>query len=192
MGFPLKKAETHTYGDYLNWPEDERWELIYGDAYNMSAAPSTRHQLVAGELYRQLANFLSDKTCKVLFAPFDVRLPNHNEADEEIETVVQPDISVICDLKKLDDRGCRGAPDFIAEITSPFTASKDHIRKTALYEKHGVKEYWIIHPFDNIVYVRLLDENGRYSTLSVHDDTEGFLEVTALPGLKIDLKSLFK
>ncbi|HAO19544.1 MAG: hypothetical protein BWK80_16720 [Desulfobacteraceae bacterium IS3] len=191
MGFPLKKTETYAYGDYLRWPEDERWELIYGDAYNMSAAPSTRHQLVSGELYRQIANFLSDKACKVLSAPFDVRLPNRNEADEEVETVVQPDISVICDLKKIDDRGCRGAPDFIAEITSPFTASKDNIRKVALYEKHGVKEYWIIHPFDNIVYVRLLNENGRYGSPAIYEAL-GQLEIATLPGLKIDLELLFR
>lgn len=191
MGYALKKAESHTYGDYLNWSEDERWELIDGEAYNMSATPSMRHQQVCWELAKQIANFLSDKPCRGFFAPFDVRLPEHNEADEEIETVVQPDISVICDPKKLDERGCKGAPDFIAEITSPFTASKDHIRKVALYEKHGVKEYWIIHPFDNIVYVRLLNENRHYGSPAIYEAL-GQLEIATLPGLKIDLELLFR
>ncbi len=190
MGLPSEKAETYTYKDYLSWSDDERWELIEGAAYNMSAAPSTRHQVVAGELYRQIANFLYGKSCKVIIAPFDVRLPAGNIADDRIETVIQPDISVICNLSRLDEKGCKGAPDFIVEITSPFTASKDHIRKVVLYEKHGVKEYWIIQPFDNIVHVRILDDNGRYGKVEIYEG-KGRLEIKTLPGLEIDLDTVF-
>lgn len=153
----------------------------------MSAAP---HQLIAGELYRQIANFLSDKPCKVIIAPFDVRL-SAEEADDKVRNVVQPDISIICNMNKIDERGCKGAPDFIAEITSPFTASKDHIRKVALYENHGVREYWIIHPYDNIIHVRLLEDNGRYGRVEIYDGT-GHLAVKTLPGLEIDLDMLFR
>ncbi len=190
MGLPSEKASTYTYSDYLSWPDDERWEIIEGEAYNMSAAPSTRHQLIAGELYRQIANFLSDKPCKVIIAPFDVRL-SAEEADDKVRNVVQPDISIICNMNKIDERGCKGAPDFIAEITSPFTASKDHIRKVALYEKHGVREYWIIHPYDNIIHVRLLEDNGRYGRVEIYEGT-GHLAVKTLPGLEIDLDMLFR
>jgi hypothetical protein len=91
--------------------------------------------------------------CKVYFAPFDVRLPEYDEADDFVNTVVQPDISVICNKDKLDDKGCRGAPDLIMEILSPSTASRDLQIKKNLYEKHGVKEYWIVHPGDKIVIV---------------------------------------
>ena len=104
--------------------------------------------------------FFSIKIARYLSAPFDVRLPEGDEADDEIITVVQPDISVICDPAKLDNRGCRGAPDFIIEILSPATAGKDQIQKVALYEKHGVKEYWLVHPGDRLITVRLLDSKA--------------------------------
>lgn len=190
MGLPSEKAETYTYKDYLSWSDDERWELIEGAAYNMSAAPAMRHQQVCWELVRQIAIFLSDKPCRGFFAPFDVRLPDTKAKKDDIYTVVQPDIAVICDLSKLDEKGCKGAPDFIVEITSPFTASKDHIRKVALYEKHGVKEYWIIQPVDNIVHVRILDDNGRYGKVEIYEG-KGRLEIKTLPGLEIDLDTVF-
>ena len=101
--------------------------------------------------------------------PFDVRLPDADEADDDIRTVVQPDISVICNPEKLDDRGCRGTPDFIAEILSPSTSAKDQIQKVRLYEKHGVKEYWIIHPTDKVLTIRVLNENGRYGIPMICD-----------------------
>ncbi|MDM8541312.1 Uma2 family endonuclease [Desulfococcaceae bacterium HSG9] len=189
MALALKK-EIYTYSDYLRYTEDDRFELIAGEVYDMSPAPSRRHQQISGELFRQIANHLVDRQCSVYAAPFDVRLTEADEADEECSTVVQPDISVICDHEKLDDKGCKGAPDFIAEIISPYTASKDNITKAALYEKHGVKEYWIVHPVDNILIVRHLDENGKY-TPAVFYEGQGTLKLAVLPDLEIDLDALF-
>ena len=117
--------ETYTYGDYLSWPDEERWELIDGIPHSMSPAPSRVHQEISMELARQIANHLIGKNCRVYAAPFDVRLPKGGEKDEQIETVVQPDLVVVCDESKLDERGCKGPPDLIIEILSPHTAAKD-------------------------------------------------------------------
>lgn len=126
--------------------------------FDMSPSPSRNHQEISVELLRQFSNYLIDKTCKVYAAPFDVRLPEGDENDTNIETVVQPDIAVICDKCKLDDKGCKGASDLIIEITSPSTARKDLKEKLFLYEKSGVKEYWIVHPTDKTVMVFKLGE----------------------------------
>jgi len=179
----------YTYGDYLNWPDEIRCELIEGVIYDMTA-PSRRHQQISMELARQIANFLRDKTCQVYAAPFDVRLPEKDEDDNDVITVVQPDIVIVCDLKKLDRRGCRGAPDFIAEILSPSTAAKDQIQKTDLYEKHGVREYWAIHPEDKMIFVRLSGKNGKYGIPAIHEG-KGRLSVAVLPELEIDLDMIF-
>ncbi len=181
----------YTYGDYLTWPEEERWELIDGIPWNMTAAPSRAHQEILGDLFRQISTFLLDKTCLAFFAPFDVRLPEAGEADDDITTVVQPDLSVICDPAKLDERGCRGAPDVIMEVISPATAVRDQIHKVALYEKHGVKEYWLVHPTDRLVTIRLLDAAGRYGMPRIHE-AKGRLPVATLPGLEIDLDEVFR
>ena len=191
MALPAhKEVERYTYGDYLNWPDEERWELIDGEAYDMSPAPSRWHQQISMELAKQIAVFLTGKKCEVYHAPFDVRLPEADEDDSETMTVVQPDIAVICDPAKLDNRGCRGAPDFVVEILSPFTASKDQIEKLALYEKHGVKEYWIIHPTDNLLTAHLLGKDGKYGTPAIYEG-KGSLEVATLPGLTVDLDAVF-
>jgi len=197
MPLPAYNRDTYTYSDYLQWPQEERWELIEGVPYNMSPAPSRRHQGIAAELSRQIANFLTGKSCEVYFAPFDVRLPevstedmHHADDDDEITTVVQPDIVVICDPDKLDDRGCLGAPDFIVEILSPSTAAKDQIKKVSWYEKSGVKEYWIIHPTDRLVTVRVLDEHGKYGIPAIYEG-KGKLQVKTLPELEVDLDAIF-
>ncbi len=189
MALALKK-ETYTYSDYQRYTEDNRFELIAGEVYDMSPAPSRRHQQISVELSRQIANHLADRRCSVYAAPFDVRLTEADESDEECTTIVQPDISIICDQEKLDDKGCKGAPDFIAEILSPYTASKDNITKAALYEKHSVKEYWIVHPLDNIIIVRRLGEHGKYAPADFYDG-KGTLALTVLPDLTIDLDALF-
>ena len=167
------------------------WELIEGVPYNMTPAPSIEHQRISGEFFRQISNFLFDKDCEVFSAPFDVRLPEGDEGDDEIITVVQPDISVICETGKLDNRGCRGTPDFIIEIISPATAGKDQIQKVALYEKHGVKEYWLVHPGDRLITVRLRDNEGRYGIPQIRE-AKGVLAVQTLPGLEIDLDAVFR
>jgi Uma2 family endonuclease len=173
-----------TYGDYRRWPDEERWELIDGEAFDMSPAPSRSHQQWAGEIFRQIADFLDDKPCEVYIAPFDVRLPKGDEPDDQIKTVVQPDIVVVCDPAKLDEAGCRGAPDWVIEVLSPGTARKDQVRKKNLYERHGVREYWLVHPIDHIL-TRYWLEAGRYAG-PVIEETSGTTAVRALPGLAID------
>lgn len=180
--------QSFTYGDYRRWPEDERWELIDGVAFNMCPAPSRQHQELLGELFRQTATFLLGKPCKVYIAPFDVRLPKADEADDAVTTVVQPDMAVICDASKLDDKGCRGAPDWVVEVISPHTAAKDHIKKRELYERHGVKEYWLVHPLDRVV-TRYILEGGLYPRPAI-EEAVGRAAVGCLPGLEIDWEFL--
>jgi len=187
----LKEHEHFTYSDYLTWPDDERWELINGEAYMMSPAPTRKHQEITIELASQFHIYLKGKSCKVYTAPFDVRLPETPEApDDEIETVVQPDIVVVCDHAKLDDKGCKGAPDLVVEILSPSTSKKDLQDKLFLYQRVGVKEYWIIHPSDKTVMVFQLDNQGEYGRASMYaaDDKFG---VPLLGDLVIDLGEVF-
>lgn len=135
MSLPASNKKKFTYADYLTWPDEERWELIDGQPYDMTPAPSTFHQSISMEFSIQIGSFLTNKGCRLFAAPFDVRMSEADEADTEIYTVVQPDLSVICDLTKLDKRGCRGAPDWIIEIISHATAAKDQTIKVALYRK---------------------------------------------------------
>lgn len=179
-----KVPQRYTYADYTQWPDDPRWELINGVAYALTS-PQRLHQDIVFELGGQIANYLQGKPCKGYTAPFDVRLPRQNEADAKVETVVQPDISVICDPSKLDRLGCRGAPDWIIEVLSPSTALKDMNTKRSLYELHGVPEYWLIHPEERWVLVYRLDAQGHY----VKPDVYGMDEPTAvqrLEGLSIE------
>jgi Uma2 family endonuclease len=185
------KEDRFNYGDYLKWPEDERWELIDGVAYNMTPAPTRIHQGILVALATKFYTFLEDKDCQVYVAPFDVRLPEGQENEDEIITVVQPDLVVVCDRAKLDDKGCNGPPDFIIEITSPSTASKDLKEKFNLYERMGVKEYWIINPIDEIVMVFLLDSQRRYGRPVVYSK-ENTIQVGILDELTIPLKDIFK
>lgn len=151
---PLKQDDRFTYRDYKTWPEDERWELIDGVAYAMSPAPRRKHQTLLGSLYAQLAPFFTGKPCRPHIAPVDVFLPEGDEALDEVEQVVQPDAFVVCDPGKLLEEGVRGAPDFVIEILSPTTAMKDQTEKRVLYEKHGVREFWIVNPntFETFIY----------------------------------------
>jgi Uma2 family endonuclease len=147
----LQKDQHSTYADYKAWElaEGERYELIYGEAYAMSA-PNTQHQSILAELVRQFANYLLGKSCKVYPAPFDVRL--FYEEDENDDTVVQPDLTVICDPKKRGKEGCRGAPDFVAEILSPSNSAIEMQRKFELYREAGVREYWVLDPEHKTVH----------------------------------------
>ncbi|MBF0474211.1 MAG: Uma2 family endonuclease [Deltaproteobacteria bacterium] len=191
MSLAASNNERYTYRDYLTWDDDERWELIDGVPYNMSPAPTRRHQRISLDVATQLNNFLSGTPCEVYAAPFDVRLPKGDEADNQVDTVVQPDIVVICDPAKLDDRGCRGAPDFVVEILSPSTSEKDRTIKLALYENRGVKEYWIIDPENNTITVHRQGPDGRYGAPVIHEG-RGYLEMATLPGLEIDLDATFR
>ena len=173
MGLALKDTLIHCYGDYLTWPDDVRYELIDGVAYLMAPAPDLPHQEVAGEIYRQAANNLIGKQCRAFISPVDVRLPKFSEADEKIDTVVQPDVMVVCDSSKIDRRGIRGAPDWVVEVLSPSTAGHDQIKKRQLYERHGVREYWLVHPVDRVLTVYRLqgDEYGKPELYELRGET---------------------
>lgn len=157
------ESRKYSYTDYLTWSGNNPIELIEGVPYAMTPAPARIHQKILVELLRQISNYLVGKSCEVYMAPFDVRLANSDASDEEIENVVQPDIAIICDREKLDDKGCKGSPDLIMEVVSPSSVSMDYIKKLNLYEKYSVKEYWIIHPVDKIIMVYCLMESGKYS-----------------------------
>lgn len=163
----LDLNKRYTYADYLTWQFDEMVELIRGKVFRMSPAPGRLHQEISGNLYGAIWTHLRGKDCKVFSAPFDVRLelPPKQQNASKINTIVQPDISVICDASKLDAQGCNGAPDWIIEILSPATAKKDLNDKYSLYEHAGVKEYWIVHPTDGTIIPYLLDEQGQYQLL---------------------------
>ncbi len=192
MGLAIKSdVERFTYADYIQWPDGERWELIHGIAYDMSPAPSRRHQDFSGELYFQFANYLRGKTCKVYAAPFDIRFPLADENEADINTLLQPDISVICDLDKLDEKGCKGAPDLVIEILSPATVERDLTEKLEIYEETGVKEYWVVHPTDNILMVFYQQENKSYGKPKVYSFKHK-IKVGVLENLTIDLTQLAK
>jgi len=156
----LDLSKSYTYADYMTWQFDGMVELIQGKIFKRSPAPGKAHQEISSNIQGVIWNHLRKKKCKVFHAPFDVRLPSINK--KEVDTVVQPDICVICDTSKLDDQGCNGAPDWIIEILSKGTAKKDLNEKFDLYQHAGVKEYWIVHPKDQTVLVYLL-ENGQYT-----------------------------
>ncbi len=144
-----------TYKDYLTWPDDERWELIHGVAYDMSPAPNRRHQGLLTELVTDFTNYFRKEPCDVYVSPFDVLFPEpeQNQTVATTDTVVQPDLVVICDSAKLTEQGCTGAPDFVLEILSPSTAFKDMEDKLRLYESRGVREYWILNPGNHTLLV---------------------------------------
>ena len=185
MALPRRDTLHHTYSDYLTWSDEERDELIDGVAYvKEPPAPSRSHQEVVGELFLQVRLALEGKPYRAYVAPFDVRLPMCGEADDRIDTVVQPDVLVVSDLEKLDERGMRGAPDWIAEVLSPATASHDRLLKVPAYERAGVLEVWLIHPLDRTVTLYRL-EKGRYGRPIILE-LKGRTAITAIPGVSID------
>jgi Uma2 family endonuclease len=190
MALAQRDGQLHTYAEYLTWPDDMRYELIDGAAYLMAPPASTLdHQDFAGEIYLQLRLALEGKPCRVFIAPVDVRLPKSDEADEPVDTVVQPDVLVVCDPGKLDrKRGVRGAPDFAVEVLSASTASHDHVRKRRIYERAGVREYWLVHPTARIVTIYRL-ENGTFGIPDVCE-VSGETPVGVLPGVAVSWDAL--
>jgi len=189
---PRKLNMLFSYKDYLSWNNsNERWELIDGVAYDMSPAPTRKHQDISRNLFKELVIYLEDKECTVYAAPFDVRLPTGFQTDEEIQTVVQPDISVFCDEEKLDDKGAIGAPDLIIEILSPSTAAKDLKEKFFLYESVGVKEYWIVDPSNETLTVYILCKDNKYTRGVVYAG-EDKAKVEIFEDLEIEMKDVFK
>ncbi|MCK5199222.1 MAG: Uma2 family endonuclease [Spirochaetales bacterium] len=189
---PKKLNTEFSYKDYLSWDADnERWELINGVAYDMSPAPTRKHQDIFRNLFKELVIYLDDKDCTVYAAPFDVRLPKGFQTDDEIKTVVQPDISVFCDEEKLDEKGAIGAPDFIIEILSPSTAAKDLKEKFFLYESVGVKEYWIVDPSNETLTVYSLGKDEKYPRGVVYAG-EDKVKVGIFEDLEIEMENVFK
>lgn len=159
----VDRSALYTYRDYRSWPDDERWELIRGEAW-MMGAPTTAHQRLSAELYRAIfAALPEDGPCEVFYAPVDVLLPRRPaDDDDEVDTVVQPDLIVVCDPAKVRDSFVRGAPDLVVEILSPSTSGKDQREKYRVYEEAGVREYWIIDPAGKWFERHGLGLDGRY------------------------------
>ncbi|MCI8437567.1 MAG: Uma2 family endonuclease [Lawsonibacter sp.] len=180
----------YTFADVLTWDESERIEIINGEAF-MMAPPSRVHQEISVAIAAQLYNYLEGKRCKVYPAPFGVRLFEQDGArPEDVDTMVEPDISVVCDSDKLDDHGCKGAPDLIIEILSPSTQRHDRLVKLGLYQRAGVREYWTVNPEDKTVQVMLRDD---YGVLQLHEvyGRDGVAKVNVLNGCFIELVRVF-
>ena len=190
----LDLNKTYTYADYVKWTFDEVVEIIKGRVMPM-AAPLSNHQKTSGNLFRLFSNYLHRKSCSVYHAPFDVRLPkplSHRKTDNDIETVIQPDISIICDLSKIDRRGCVGAPDLIVEILSKGTEKKDVKDKFEVYEEAGVKEYWIASVEDCTVSVFRLDKHGVYKADHRPYVKGDFIRVGIFDDFNVDVEEIFE
>ena len=193
MGIPKKADYKFTYKDYCAWPDDERWELIDGIAYDISPAPSVSHQRVSANILTSMKNFLIGKTCEAFAAPFDVFFPESPDQDiNDISTVVQPDISVICDKSKLISRGCFGAPDLLVEILSPSTMKKDLSLKFDLYQSAKVKEYWIVDPGNKFVRIYHLNKDFLYDDGTLYDDEGSKESSRVLEGFVMNFTQIFE
>ena len=188
----LDFSKTYTYADYYSWRFEERLELIKGKIFRMSPAPSGNHQIISGNISGELYNFLKGKVCKVFSAPFDVRLVRNATSDKKVKTVVQPDVCVICDMKKMaDPRSCLGAPEIVVEILSPGNNKKEIKTKYDLYEEFGVKEYWVVYPDEQSLIRYILNDKGKFTTegraLTVGDK----LTTSILPGFELVMDDVF-
>lgn len=185
---------TYSYADYLTWRFEEAVELLRGKVSLMSPAPNLSHQSVSRNLLVEIGLYFKGQPCKVFDAPFDVRLYDRRKsivANCDIYSVVQPDLCVICDADKLDTQGCLGAPDWIIEILSESTARKDTQTKFQLYQEAGVKEYWLVHPYETTVLQFLLDKTQeKYQLLAMYSG-EDRISPQLFPNLSIDLNEVF-
>lgn len=173
-----------TYEDYCTWSDDARYELIDGRVHRMEA-PNQQHQKISGHLFFHLYGYLLTRSCEVYAAPFDVRL----NVGEGKDTVVQPDLVVICDQEKLDHKGVKGVPEFLIEILSPSTSTRDRTVKLQKYEQYAVKEVWLIDPLYKTVTVHVLNERGRY-TYKIYQNNDSITS-TVLTDFTIDLATIF-
>jgi len=186
----LDLTQTYTYADYFKWKFEERVELIKGKIFRMSPAPNRMHQKITGKLFNRVSTFLEGSRCEVYIAPFDVRLPRRSADDRQIFTVLQPDVCVICDRSKLDDRGCIGAPDLVVEVLSPGNNAKELKNKYEVYEEAGVREYWVVSPQNQWLRIYTLTD-GRFieSPYYVAGDTA---TSTVLTGFALDVSDMFR
>ena len=174
--------DKYTYKDYLGWPDDERWEIIGGEAYAMTPAPGTTHQGISMTLSGIFFAALKGKACVPFAAPCDVVLSDSD--------VVQPDLLVVCDPAKITEKCVAGAPDLIIEILSPSSAAHDLRDKRFLYELHGVQEYIVIDPVGQYAHRYVLGQNGKYGTNEVFDSQQE-LPLLSLPGISLPLWTVF-
>jgi len=179
----------YTYANYLTWQFKDRVELIKGKLFKMSPAPNLNHQDVSNVIQGEFYQYFKDKKCRLYAAPFDVRFPLTNS--EVTDTVVQPDICIVCDLKKLDQQGCNGAPDLIVEILSPGNTQKEMHEKFALYENARVKEYWLVHPQEKWLTIYGLDSNFKYTGSKPFTPQDGVIQSILFKDLSIDLNKVF-
>lgn len=188
MALPQEKY--YTYEDILNWPGDERVELIDGIVYRINS-PGRKHQWIGGELFAQLHDYLKNKTCEVYYAPYEVRLfAKKGDSPRNVDTMVEPDLIVVCDPDKLDDNCCFGAPDLIIEILSPSTRQHDRLTKLNLYQRAGVREYWIVDPEEKTVIVMTLEDGEHYAPTAY--SASAVVPVGVLEDCRIDLKPVFE
>lgn len=180
-GHVAKTKETYTWADYVTWGDKERWELIAGEAFNMTPAPAISHQCVVGELYRQMANWFAGKRCQALVAPVDVKLSD--------EDVVQPDIIVVCNPESRRKTHIEGAPALVVEVLSPSTEIHDRLRKMQLFARAGVGEVWLVSPQVGMIEVYSLDE-GSYRLSGTFTKGDTFKSVR-FPKLQLNLKDVF-
>jgi Uma2 family endonuclease len=186
----LDVNKMYTYADYFLWQIEERVELIKGQIFRMAPAPNAYHQELVVEILTKVKNALQNKSCRVFVAPFDVRLPRKSKEDNDIITVLQPDVCVVCDPSKIDIRGCLGAPDIVVEVLSPGNNAKELKNKYDVYEESGVKEYWVVSPQNQTIQVYIL-KDGVYVTsrTKVAGDV---ITTVILPGLELNLTELFE
>lgn len=183
------EEKSYTYEDLLKFDDDKRYELIDGKLYLMGS-PNYRHQFILGELFRQFANYLKGKNCKVFVAPLDIRLDAPQKGNKA-KYVVQPDLIVMCNKEKIDERGIVGVPDLAIEILSPTTKQHDKLVKFNLYQHYKIREYWIIDIEEQIIYPYILNDEGIYTLPKMYEITED-IKVNVLDNLTISLKEFWK
>ena len=188
----LDLNKRYTYADYLTWFDDVRRELIGGFVKLMSPSALRIHQKISVRLTYYLEQYFRKKSCELYHAPSDVRFVKNGEKDpKEIDTVVQPDLFVVCDLSKLDKYGCLGSPDFIIEIVSKGNSKHDVKTKYNLYESHGVREYWIVYPEEQTVHTFVLNKTGKYESAGMYAEDDK-VKVNIFDDLYIDLAEVFE
>lgn len=185
----LDFSKYYTYADYLTWRFSERVELLRGKIVRVAPAPNTKHQRTTGRIFVAVSATLQNQRCEAFIAPFDVRLPVRNDRGKE-DTVVQPDITVVCNPDLLTEQGCDGAPDLVVEVLSPGNTKREMNDKFTLYEEAGVQEYWLVHPQDETVIIYSLNEQGTYIGSPFYTNT-ATVESIVLPGFKLDLTEIF-
>lgn len=179
----VQQNQTYTYHDYLQWDDDERWELIGGVPFKLAAAPATPHQRVSMSLSRVIDTALLDKKCEVFAAPTDVILSD--------EDVVQPDLLVVCEKEKVKKQGIFGAPDLVIEIVSPDSGKRDRWDKKSVYEKFGVKEYLIVEPEGQYIEQYILSDAGKYELGKAYSK-EDEITLKSIENISINLSDLFE